>query len=74
MVPISRVYGGGSEGFGGRQRSPGAKEEEQVLRAPSCGLFEILRRSSSQPRDWKSSWKDFSEVWGGSGGSFRKGA
>ena len=28
---------------------------------------------SSHPPDWKSSWRDFSEVRGGLGGSFRKG-
>ena len=33
----------------------------------------IVRRSSSQPRDWKSSGRDFSEVRGGSGGSFLHG-
>ena len=33
-----------------------------------------LRESSSPPCDWKSFWRDFSEVWGGSGGSLRKGA
>ena len=33
-----------------------------------------VRQSSNQPPDWKSSWRDFSEVRGGSGGSFRKGA
>ena len=32
-----------------------------------------LRRSSSQPRDWKSFGRDFSEARGGSGGSFREG-
>ena len=36
--------------------------------------FSLLkaRESSSQPRDWKSSWRDFSEVPGGGGGVGRK--
>ena len=36
-------------------------------------LLSNLRQSSNQPPDWKSSWRDFSEVRGSSGGSFRKG-
>ena len=50
----------------------GARGREGV-----CGeLFRgvVIRQFSSQPPDWKSSWRDFSEVRGGSGGSFRKGA
>ena len=32
-----------------------------------------FRESSSQPRDWKSSWRDFSEVRGGFGREFPEG-
>ena len=36
----------------------------------SCWL---LRQFSGQPPDWKSSWRDFSEVRGGFGGKFPEG-
>ena len=34
----------------------------------------MLRQFSDQPPHWNRFWRDFSEVRGGSGGSFRKGA
>ena len=50
------------------------------LRAPSHGddlrLKDVIRlrgQTSSQPRDWKSSWRDFSEVRGGFGRKFPEG-
>ena len=42
-----------------------------------CGKAETsirIRESSSQPCDWKSSWKDFSEVRVGFGQKFPEGA
>ena len=83
-----RFYFYGRADFSDRLLSPRLDSPEPwkpFVEVPSNSAFEGLishslyedpqvRESSGQPRDWKSSWRDFSEVRGGSGGSFRKGA
>ena len=46
---------------------------EYCLRLCLAELQLTLRQSSSKPRDWKSSWRDFSEVWEVSGRKFPEG-
>ena len=48
---------------------PRAGSPQRALASPDLG-----RQFSDQPPHWNRFWRDFSEVRGGSGGSFRKGA